>query len=66
MSNSDQSSFTLSEMISEAKREVAVRERVYPKWIERGKLKPSESSRRIALMKAIADELERRQQPGLL
>lgn len=59
-------SFTLPEMIAEAKREVAMRERVYPRWIDAGKLKPSEAARRISLMKAIADELERRQQPGLL
>lgn len=31
-------SFTLDEQIAELKRELGVRERVYPKWIEMGRI----------------------------
>lgn len=59
-------SFQISELIAEAKRELAFRERAYPRWIEKGRVRPSDAARQIALMKAITRELEIRQQPSLL
>ena len=52
---------TLAEMVVEAERELALRRRVYPRWVEQGKLKPHHAERQIRLMAAICAELARRQ-----
>jgi hypothetical protein len=38
-------------------REVAMRERLYPKWVEQGKMKLDMAEREIANMKAVLDTL---------
>ena len=52
---------TLAEMAREAEREVALRRRVYPRWVAEGRMKPHHAERQIALMEAIAAELQRRE-----
>jgi hypothetical protein len=49
---------TLPEMIACAKRELAIRKRVYPKWAESGKMTFDQCRHEIATMEAIVAELE--------
>lgn len=44
--------------VAELKREIALRERVYPKWIEAKKLKPEQAERQIARLKTAWTLLE--------
>lgn len=48
--------FTALEKFGEARREVAMRRRVYPHFVERGKLKQEDADRQIAVMEAIAED----------
>ena len=48
----------LQTQIDEARRELHMRERVYPRWIEAGKIKAKVAENRIAIMKAIVETLE--------
>jgi hypothetical protein len=43
---------TLDEQIASISREIAIRERVYPKWVETGKMKKPAADHEIACMKA--------------
>lgn len=45
--------------IRSAEREVRMRERVYPGWVERGRMKQSAADQEIALMKAIVETLKK-------
>ena len=47
----------LDDCIKCAEREAAMRRRVYPKWIEQGKLKKENADREIATMTTIAELL---------
>lgn len=40
------------------KREIAMRERAYPRWVEGGRMTQAEADREIAVMKAILHEYE--------
>ena len=51
------SSFTMSELAREARRELALRNRFYPRWVVEGKMKGHDADRCIALMEAIAERL---------
>jgi hypothetical protein len=50
---------TAAEKAKEARREVAMRRRVYPGWVGGGKLSQAAADRQIAIMQAIADDYER-------
>jgi hypothetical protein len=52
---------TLTDMVAEAKRELAMRRRVYPRWVEDGRMKPHQAERQIAALAAIVAELEERE-----
>jgi hypothetical protein len=41
-----------------AKRELALRERVYPRWTEAGKMPREQAAREIAAMRAICETLQ--------
>jgi len=49
---------TPPEMIACAKRELAIRKRVYPKLVEAGKMKADQCRHEIETMEAIVKELE--------
>ena len=49
---------TLPEMVACAKRELAIRERVYPKWVEAKKMTADQCRHEIETMQAIVAELE--------
>jgi len=46
------------DQIAEVKREIALRERVYPKWVEAGRLKQDKADRQLAIMRAVLATLE--------
>ncbi|WP_439137522.1 hypothetical protein [Roseicyclus sp.] len=48
--------FTAAEKRAAAERELKFRRRVYPRWIENGKMTQKEADKQIALMQAIADD----------
>jgi len=51
--------FSLSQQIEEVKREIAMRNRVYPSFVLRGKMTPSKAEFHIGRMEAVLDTLER-------
>lgn len=57
--------FELIDLIQAARREVALRRRVYPRWITEGKISSENAEREIGLMSAILDNLESQSQPKL-
>lgn len=57
---------SLDEQLVELERELEVRERIYPKWVQKGTLKNSTAAYRIAVLKAVIDTLKGKRQPSLL
>lgn len=64
--------FTIDQQIAAVRREVGMRERVYPRFIAKGTLTEAEAERQIATMKAVQATLERlrdeqqaKKEPGL-
>ena len=53
--------FSPSELAGCARRELRMRERVYPRWIERDKMRQEDADRELALMRAIVALLEERE-----
>ncbi len=49
----------MKELIEEARRELAMRRRFYPKWVRAGRIKQQDADRRIDLMEAIVRRLTR-------
>lgn len=47
----------LDDQINEIIREIELRERTYPKWIEAGRLRQEHADRRLAVMKAALQTL---------
>lgn len=45
------------EQLREVRREIALRKRVYPRWIEQGKVSKQGADRKIAIMEAVAETL---------
>ena len=45
------------EMLLEVRREIALRRRVYPRWVEAGRLKLDRAERQIEVMEAVAAAL---------
>ena len=62
----DLSDVTLADEIACAKRELAMRERVYPTWVGRGKMKQAEADRETRRMRAILKRLLLAEQAGRL
>lgn len=50
---------SLTEQLAAARRELAMRQRVYPKWINAGKLTPAKATHEVDCMDAIVQTLER-------
>ena len=49
---------TLDEMIKEADREVALRKKCYPQWVQTGKINQADANYRIEVMEWIVDTLK--------
>jgi len=56
---------TLSDQIAELKREMAMRERLYPGWIERGTLRRDAADRQMARTRAALHVLIELQELGI-
>jgi len=52
-------SITPQQKLAEVRRELALRERVYRKWVADGKMKFKDAEARIAIMQAIAHDYEK-------
>lgn len=50
---------TLDEQIRCVAREIDLRRRVYPRWIEQGRLKPDKAEREIECMVAVLKTLQK-------
>jgi hypothetical protein len=48
---------TLDMQIACARRELALRQRVYPKWVGAGRMKQAEADKELAAMQAVHDTL---------
>jgi hypothetical protein len=44
---------TVEEMLTEVKREIAMRKSVYPRWIESGKIKKETADLRVLILEAL-------------
>lgn len=53
----DKPIFTDKDKLACIEREIAMRERVYPRWIKDGRMKREDAEREIACMRAIADDM---------
>ncbi len=49
---------TIDEQINEVKREIAMRNKVYPRWIEAGSMKKSKADFQILVMEAVLISLQ--------
>lgn len=47
------------------RREIAMRKRVYPKWVDQGRMHQVDAEREIAVIQAILDDYTAVHQPGL-
>lgn len=51
--------FTIEEQISCVKREISMREKVYPRWVHAQKMSQHKADTELALMRAVLKTLER-------
>ncbi len=49
--------FTLKQQIDCARREIAMREKLYPEWVQQKRLKPEKADYELGCMKAILETL---------
>jgi hypothetical protein len=54
--------FTTEDKLREVERELKLRRRLYPHWIEIGKIEAGDAKRRIEVMQAIAADDEKQAQ----
>ena len=50
--------YSASDKLKCIKRELAMRERVYPRWVQQNKITQNEANEQIAIMKEIQDDYE--------
>jgi hypothetical protein len=58
--------YRLDQQISAVKREIAMRERAYPRWVASAKMKPEKSVYELGVMRAVLETLEGLQAGGRL
>jgi hypothetical protein len=56
----------IADQVAEVKREIGQRERVFPRWVAEGRLKPHLADRRLEAMRDVLGTLERVQAEGRL
>lgn len=49
---------TLELMVAEARRELGMRRKAYPRWVANGRMTQAQADERIELQQAIVDKLE--------
>ena len=55
----DSFGFSLAEQIAAVKREIGLRERVYPSQVAKGRMKQETADRELAVMRSVLATLER-------
>jgi len=50
--------FSITDQIACVRREIGMRERVYPKWVSAGRMKQDAADRELAAMRAVLTTLE--------
>lgn len=50
--------FNAQEKLDTVRREISMRRRVYPRWVEAGRMKQDKADREIAVMESIAADYE--------
>ena len=50
----------MSELLASARRELALRRRVYPRWVESGRISPDQAAHEIQCMADICEVIELR------
>jgi hypothetical protein len=55
----------VADVVAELRRELAMRQRVYPRWVASGKLTATDMQRRISLLEAAIALIECEQAPEL-
>lgn len=48
---------SIDEQIRDVEREIKMRERAYPRWVDSGRLKQTDADYRLACMRAVLDTL---------
>jgi hypothetical protein len=61
--NDGEPSIPFADQIACVRREIAMRERVYPKWVNAGRMKAEAAEREIAAMRAVLKTLLSLQTP---
>jgi hypothetical protein len=61
--NDSAPSIPFADQIACVRREIAMRERVYPKWVNAGRMKAEAAEREIAAMRAVLETLSSLQTP---
>lgn len=62
----DAPSVDILEQIASVERELRMRDRVYPRWVENGKMSPQKAKHEIACMEAVLRTLMRERDAGRL
>lgn len=57
---------SMTEQQKEIEREITMRKKVYPGLVVKGKMKPDEANRRIAVMEAVLQTLQEKAEPTFL
>lgn len=55
---------TIDDQIASVKREISMRHRVYPRWVDTGKMRQDEADREIAAMNAVLATLQSVKEKG--
>jgi hypothetical protein len=55
--STDAQAISVVDQITCVRREIAMRERVYPKWVNAGRMKAEAAEREIAAMRAVLETL---------
>ncbi len=61
--STDAQAISVVDQITCVRREIAMRERVYPKWVNAGRMKAEAAEREIAAMRAVLETLLSLQTP---
>ena len=56
------SAYTLDEQYLEVQREIAIRKRVYPGWVENGRLTDEKATRQLGCMEAVLETVRKARQ----
>jgi hypothetical protein len=55
---------SLDAQLAEVEREIKLRSRVYPRWVEKGNLTQTAADRQLEIMRAVADSLRQLKEVG--